>query len=140
VRSPASPGVLFEFVKESIMNTSLTKRRKGNGLFASERDPFSAMRKEFDHMLSRFTGWDWMHAPAVFSPSLDMRETESGYEVNLDLPGINPAEIHIQLVDNVLTITGERQEEKPKAKRVAQIIESNATTASSPARCCCRVR
>jgi HSP20 family protein len=95
-----------------IMKTSLSKRGKGNGLFASERDPFSAMREEFDHMLSRFTGWDWRHAPAVFSPSLDLNETPTAYEVKLDLPGINPADINIQLVDNVLTISGERHEEK----------------------------
>lgn len=45
-------------------------------------------------------------------PKVDLIKTEKGYKVNLDLPGIDKKEIEISIEKNMLTIKGERKEEK----------------------------
>lgn len=52
----------------------------------------------------------------TFSPSLDVSENEGGYDVKVDLPGLQPNEINVQLSDNILTISGERKFEKTDDK------------------------
>jgi HSP20 family protein len=76
-------------------------------------DPFGRLRDEFDNMLSNwFTGPESGSGMPNFSPMLDMSETGSNYEVKVDLPGVQADEVNVQIVDNVLTISGERRYEK----------------------------
>ena len=45
-------------------------------------------------------------------PAMDLAETEDAYVLRADLPGLDPAEVAIELQDRVLTIAGERTAEK----------------------------
>lgn len=103
------------------MSTSLARRVNRNrpsvpSIFSA--DPFGALRDEIDQMLS-----NWLSTsdhPAMvppFAPSLDMKETEAAYEVKVDLPGIKAEDVHVQVSDNVLTISGERKSEKTESKK-----------------------
>ncbi len=47
-----------------------------------------------------------------FSPSVNTREGEYAYHVEVDLPGFKKEDIHVDLKDNVLTISGERKNKK----------------------------
>lgn len=47
-------------------------------------------------------------------PSLDLSETKDDYIVKAEVPGIDPKDINITLAKNVLTIEGEKKEEKEK--------------------------
>ncbi len=44
----------------------------------------------------------------TLNPDTDFVQTTDGYEVFMDLPGLTKADIKVELVDNVLTIKGER--------------------------------
>ncbi len=46
---------------------------------------------------------------ASFTPSVNTREDEKGYYVEADLPGVKKEDIHLDIKDNVLTISGERK-------------------------------
>ncbi len=48
------------------------------------------------------------------SLALDVREDESQYMVEASMPGMNPDDIDISLDDNVLTISGESQQENER--------------------------
>ena len=43
---------------------------------------------------------------------MDVSETDKAVEVRLDVPGINPADVDIQLSSGTLTVRGERKEEE----------------------------
>lgn len=43
-----------------------------------------------------------------WSPSADLVETDSAYQVHLDLPGVDQRSLQITLGDGVVTISGER--------------------------------
>ena len=46
---------------------------------------------------------------SAFVPAMDIEETEAGYELRVDVPGVDPNEIQIDLEDGYVTISGERQ-------------------------------
>jgi HSP20 family protein len=75
-------------------------------------DPFTSLRDEFDHLLSNWFVDNTESMKTACSPSLDMTENDTNYEIKVDLPGIQANEINVQLSDNVLTISGERKYEK----------------------------
>ena len=53
--------------------------------------------------------------PAGFSPAIDVSETDSTYQVNVELPGVDPKELEISLENNELTVRGEKKEsQEPK--------------------------
>lgn len=45
---------------------------------------------------------------SVWVPSVDATETDTSYELVLEIPGVNPADVKVVVRDNVLSISGER--------------------------------
>ena len=50
--------------------------------------------------------------PAMWSPQLDVMETDGAYRLRVDLPGISRDDVTINVEHNRLTIRGERAEEQ----------------------------
>jgi HSP20 family protein len=76
--------------------------------------------REMEDRMRRMFDWDEDEGAKTFafSPRLNVAETESGYEVTVDLPGMKPEEVNVEFRDDALWITGERKsetEEKEKA-------------------------
>jgi HSP20 family protein len=59
----------------------------------------------------------------AWSPRLDVSETENGLEIVADLPGMEKKDIKVSLEDNLLTIQGERKEEKESKEKQYHTIE-----------------
>jgi len=47
-------------------------------------------------------------AQADWSPEVDIKETSEGYQLIIDLPGIEPSEVDITVDKNLLSISGSR--------------------------------
>lgn len=66
--------------------------------------------------------------PAAFRtrshPPMDVSESESHYLVNLELPGLDIKDIHIELMGNQLQISGERKWEEEKKGKEFHRVES----------------
>ena len=71
-------------------------------------------RKEMEGVFNRFFGpasnGD-RAAKYVWSPRVDMTETDKAIELLADLPGVDPKDVDITLEDGVLTVKGEKKEE-----------------------------
>ena len=71
-------------------------------------EPFRA----FENMLNELWG-DWLlryqsdTARMLHRPAMDVVENEHDYTVRLDLPGINPDDVKVEIEDHTLTISGE---------------------------------
>jgi len=104
-------------------NRELTTQGASRGMGAYERDPFSALRRQMDRLFEDFfapiegrsfaapSAWA-RQAMSVSWPSLDVTETQEAYTVTAELPGMEEKEIELNLQDNVLTISGEKREER----------------------------
>lgn len=49
-------------------------------------------------------------------PAIDIHETEQGYAIKADLPGIKKEDIHVSLENGVLTIQAESKQEEKEEK------------------------
>ena len=69
---------------------------------------FAPLQREFDRVLADFSGFDLsdMFGP---SPRMDLRETDDGVELTAELPGLTEDDVHIDLQDDLLTISGEKK-------------------------------
>jgi len=58
-----------------------------------------------------------------FLPEADVRETDKSIDVAIDLPGMKPEDVKVELHDRVLTISGERKEEKEEKGKTFHRVE-----------------
>lgn len=47
-----------------------------------------------------------------WTPTADITETDDSFEVRAELPGVTKDDVHISVKDNLLTIKGEKRQEK----------------------------
>ncbi|MGO9122031.1 MAG: Hsp20/alpha crystallin family protein [Desulfomonilaceae bacterium] len=74
----------------------------------------SAFRKELDDLLKRFFGEEHM-LPSLrgrFAPAVDLSETDKEVVIKAEIPGIDPKNLEVSLAGDILTIKGEKKEEK----------------------------
>lgn len=91
------------------------------------REPRRGMLREIEDLMGGLfeEGEDgWFVGRNV--PSIDVSETDSAVEAKVDLPGVMPAEIDIQLNANILTVSGERKEEKEEKGKTYHRLERRA--------------
>lgn len=65
-----------------------------------------SLREEMDNLLSRFSAdiaGDW--PTAVVALPIDIAETETTITVRMDMPGVNPDDIKIDIAGNVLRVS-----------------------------------
>lgn len=81
------------------------------------RRPRLSFRNELENLLSNVFGDEDEGWPdGSLKPSVDLCETDDMLEARLDLPGVLPAEINIQINGDTLTVSGERNEERHTAQ------------------------
>lgn len=70
------------------------------------RDPFFSTFGVMDELLNRMLGnGTWQR---TWSPPVDVRELDDHYLVTIDLPGVEPESVSIEVENDVLTVKGER--------------------------------
>ena len=69
--------------------------------------------------------WRGEEGLRLASPAVDIVEGEKAYEVMAELPGMDDKDIEVTLMDDVLTIRGEKREEKEEKGK--NIVSASAT-------------
>lgn len=84
-------------------------------------DPFVALHRQMNRLFEdAFSGTlpaFRAGTGASLAPSIDIKETDNGIEVEAELPGVDEKDVHVTLDDNVLTIKGEKKAEKEESKK-----------------------
>ncbi len=93
--------------------------------------PFESLRREVDRLFEDFTtspfrlpfrrpSFDiepfWSPESWVAVPAMDFVERDNAYEVHAELPGMDEKDIEVKVAGGVLTIKGEKQQEKEEKK------------------------
>ena len=105
------------------MAGTLVERARRSVTPWSRREPFRSLREEMQDLAGRFWGEEgdgWLLGGA---PSLDLSETDNSVQVTMDLPGVKASEIDVQVNGNILTVSGERKEEKEEKGRTYHRLE-----------------
>ena len=87
---------------------------------------FDRMRKEMDRLWdSFFEGGHRKRGEEAgeWFPALDVSETKNDIVVKTEVPGLDPKDIDISLSEGVLTIKGEKKQEKEEKEENYHLIE-----------------
>ena len=74
-----------------------------------------SMKSDLDRWFDRLAELKWDEFPAAlgeWSPSMDISETKDSLVVKLEVPGMDQKDIQISLQESLLTIKGEKRQEK----------------------------
>ena len=86
---------------------------------------FSRLEEEMENLVSRFLGRDAIteNGGPAFAPRVNVAETDEHYEVTVDLPGLKPEDVNIELREGHLWISGEKREEKEEKDKTFHRVE-----------------
>lgn len=81
-----------------------------------EEDPFALLKREMDSLFDNFyRGFDigpFESRLGAFSPKVDVTENDKEIKISAELPGMDEKDIEVSLHNDMLTIKGEKKEEK----------------------------
>ncbi len=84
-----------------------------------ERRMLTSFRREMDDLFGPFFA-SGLFSPSFdeggFLPSVDVSETEKEFVVHAEVPGMDPKDVDISIHHNVLTMRGERKQERKEEK------------------------
>lgn len=83
---------------------------------------FAPLQRELDRMLGEFGGFDLTERFGP-SPRMDLREVEGGLELTVELPGLKEEDLHIDVEENLLTVSGEKKSASEFHDRGMHIVE-----------------
>lgn len=74
----------------------------------------ASLKQDMDRLFERFFESKWEEFPALgeWAPRLDVSETKEAMVAKAEIPGMDPKDISVSLQENLLTIKGEKKEEK----------------------------
>jgi HSP20 family protein len=91
------------------------------------------VRREVDRLFDEFDGGFWRspfrspffdlapfrRAEGTFTaaPAVDVSETDKAYEITAEMPGMDEKNVEVKVANGVLTIKGEKQEDKEEKKK-----------------------
>ena len=82
--------------------------------------PFDKFRQDMVNLVDGFFhGWGSISSDVAmpgFAPKIDVSETEREIKISVELPGMDETDIDVSLTRDILTITGEKKEEKEDRK------------------------
>jgi len=88
------------------------------------RTPFRALQQEMDDLFNRVSReWGGTLPSFDFRPAMDLSETDSALELKVDVPGLKPEDVSIEVSGNTVRIKGERKEEKEQKGKTFHRVE-----------------
>ncbi len=91
-----------------------------------EPNPFQALRRRMEDLFDDFAegaGWPFADGRGDVAPRIDVSETDKEVTVAAELPGVDEKDLDLSLVDDVLTIKGEKKQEREEKQESYRLIE-----------------
>jgi HSP20 family protein len=105
---------------EVAMSTSMSQTRKSRPAAWSLAPWLPRELFDFDHPFESLFGKVQDGMGDMLGTRLDVSETPNSFEIQMDLPGVKPEEVEISFENNLLTIRGERRDEREEGGKDKQ--------------------
>jgi HSP20 family protein len=81
--------------------------------------PFESFRREVRSPFGRSFIEPFQRSEAAFGsmPAVDVTQTDKGYEITAELPGMEDKDVEVKLTNGILTIRGEKRDEKEEKNK-----------------------
>ena len=113
--------------------TKLPIKTGGMGQAPMPWMPFDGLRREMDRLFDSLDGGFWRAAfprslygmppmargepMLTAAPAVDVTETDKAYEIVAEMPGMDEKNVEVNFANGVLTIKGEKKEDKEETKK-----------------------
>jgi HSP20 family protein len=96
---------------------------------AAIRRPFESLRREVDRLFEDFDRGFWrlpsrslldiepFWRRGAMAPAVDIIEQEKDYQLTVELPGMEEKDVELKVANDVMTIKGEKKEEKEEKQK-----------------------
>jgi len=85
--------------------------------------PLASFQREMNRLLEGFFGPEAPWGDGEWSPRMDVSETESDIVVKAEIPGLDKDDIKVSLSGDVLTMSGEKKDERKEEKGNYRLLE-----------------
>jgi HSP20 family protein len=106
------------------------RKKNADGGSQLAESPVRQLRHEVDSLFDRFFhqplgGFDFDALPAAFRgfPKTDLSESDEQITVEMELPGVDPAEVRIDLTAGLLTVRGEKKQDHEEKRQNYHFVE-----------------
>ena len=106
---------------------AITKTEGNGGKALSLLRPWAfdrSIRQLFDEFMDFPKDWELPAKVGEFYPTVDISETPQEYSVRAEIPGMKKEDIKISINKNVLSLSGEKKEEKKTEDKKYHRVES----------------
>lgn len=119
---------------ETTSQTDTTQTASKSGSEAAQSPapwaPLVSLRREMDRLFDEFGASRWpvpgamrLMAEMPPVPALDLVETEGGYEMTAELPGIAAGDVELKVTGDMLTLRGEKREQSDRTDKGRHVSE-----------------
>lgn len=87
-----------------------------------DTNPFSFLQQEIDRLFDGVS----RNIPGLtitVMPSMDISETDKAIEITAELPGLEKKDVELNVTDNLLTIRGEKKNEREEKNKDYHLVE-----------------
>lgn len=95
------------------MESIMAYRGTGMVPFFSSSFPLGGLRREIDRLFDDAGG---VSAGGRWLPAADIREDDNSIDIDVELPGIDPENVDINVENGILTVAGEKRTEHEEGK------------------------
>jgi HSP20 family protein len=87
-------------------------------------EPLRAIRREFDRLFEDLLpAFQEDGVAPMWTPRLDLTERDDAFVARMDLPGLKPEDVQVEVEDDRLTVRGERKQETTETREDAVRME-----------------
>lgn len=99
--------------------SKLARRDRRNGSALRQLGEFERFFDDFfrNPLWERSAGGEWPSLGAEWVPAVDIEETDGEYRIHAEMPGMRREDVKVSLLDNVLTLSGEKRAEAEEKER-----------------------
>jgi HSP20 family protein len=106
------------------MNKAMVPVGADRPVARQDSNPFAFLQQEIDRLFEGFgRNFPAFAATSSAVPRMDVSETDKAIEVTAELPGLESKDVQLNLVDNVLTIRGEKKSEREEKQKDYHLVE-----------------
>jgi HSP20 family protein len=107
------------------MMKSLIPVGRDSSLARTEANPLAMLQHEMDRLFEGFSRSFTGFSSPTLMPSMDVAETDKEIELTAELPGMEEKDVQLNVVDNHLTVRGEKKNQREEKEKDYHLTERN---------------
>lgn len=98
---------------------------RDSSLARTEENPLTMLQQEMDRLFDGFSKSFTGLSSRTLMPSMDLAETDEEIELTAELPRMEEKDVQLNVVDNHLTIRGEKENQREEKEKDYHLVERN---------------